>query len=344
MRNPLVILMGVLILAGFVLYMITYTVRFSDAAIVTTFGKVGDNAVVDSPGLKFKLPAPLQNVTIYDKRAHVLSAQPETQQTRDNRQIVVSSFLTWRVADPLKFYQSYSKESSDARLQYRDAENNILGRLRSALSETSKYTLDELFTEATSGSRLDELERDVLRAVRGGEGDEGTLARTGIEVMLVGINRIELPESATASVFERMRTVRTRIAADATQKGAAEASTIRSNADAAAEKILAFARLRAAEIERRGQDEAAEWYSVLNQYPELAVLLTELEIPERTVPGKAKYILGPDSPGFRVFSPDFLAKWEARAAEDAARANGNASAPPDERLPAPAATTSEGRR
>ncbi len=322
MRNPLVILMGLLVLAGFVLYMITYTVRFSDEAIVTTFGKVGENSVVEKAGLKFKLPAPLQSVTIYDKRAHVLSAQPETQQTRDNRQIVVSAFLTWNISDPLKFYQSYSKDATDARLQERQAESSILSRLRSALSETSKYTLDELFTDDPSGSKLSDLEADILAAVRGGEGEEGTLAKTGVTVSLVGINRIELPESATAAVFERMRTVRTTIAVDATQDAAAAATKIRGNADAAAEKILAFARLRAAEIERRGQDEAAQWYAVLNQYPDLAVLLTEIDALERTLPGKVKFILGRDSPIYRLFSAPARAEWDERAREAEASTTG----------------------
>src|SRR5688500_4082532 len=127
----------------------TYTVRFTENAVLTTFGKAGENAQKTQPGLKFKWPDPIQSVTKYDTRSGFRQTQSETQQTADSRQLVVEAFCTWKVADPLLFFQRFSNAGDRSADHYRKAEEVLRGSLRSAMGETSKYRMDELFTTRT---------------------------------------------------------------------------------------------------------------------------------------------------------------------------------------------------
>ena len=82
------------------------TVRFTERAVVTTFGKAGESSVKTEPGLGFKWPYPIQSVTKYDTRQRYSETRSEALATADNRQIIVQSFIVWEVKDPLKFFQA----------------------------------------------------------------------------------------------------------------------------------------------------------------------------------------------------------------------------------------------
>ena len=58
---------------------------------------------------------PLIEVKVYDTRARLLQLPGETQQTADDRQIVLEAFVTWSVADPLVFYQRFGGAGSEER-------------------------------------------------------------------------------------------------------------------------------------------------------------------------------------------------------------------------------------
>ncbi|MFY7895599.1 MAG: SPFH domain-containing protein, partial [Phycisphaerales bacterium] len=81
----------VVVLASFAF---TFQVRFTEAAVKTTFGKATAESVITEPGLRFRLPYPFQEVTKYDTRMRLLAMKVETQQTADNRQIAVETFCT----------------------------------------------------------------------------------------------------------------------------------------------------------------------------------------------------------------------------------------------------------
>src|SRR5262245_35688907 len=100
----------------------TYTVRFTETAVLTTFGKASEADVIKEPGLGLKATDPIQSVTKYDKRVRLLTVKLETQQTADSKQVIVEGFCTWRVDDPLKFFQSFSNAGDRADEHYRKAE------------------------------------------------------------------------------------------------------------------------------------------------------------------------------------------------------------------------------
>lgn len=317
MRKLFPILLAGVIALGFLVYMMTYTVRFTDAAVVTTFGKVTDASVVRDPGLKFKWPAPIQSVTLYDTRARFLGSKSETQQTADDRQIVVESFLTWRVTDPLTFNKRFNRSGSAAQDHYKSAEKVLNDLLRSAMSEVSKYRLNELFTPKLGDSRLPALEGDIMARLKRGAAT-GTAASTtaspagetldayGIDVVMVGINKVVLPESTTAQVFERMtQTMQTR-ASRAEEEGKAAAEQIKSAAEADAKKIEAFANLKAAQIRNQGDLEAAKWLGVQREDPELAEFLKKVDLLREGFGKKTMVVMPTSMFGVDVLNPDYL--------------------------------------
>jgi len=305
----IVIIFAALFVVAILLYTVTYTVRFTEVAVRTTFGAAGENSVQSEPGLKWKLPYPIQSVTKYDQRGRLVQTRSETQQTADDFQIIVEAYMTYRVSDALKFFRSFSDAGSRSVDHYRKAENEVLrDRLRAQLGETSKYRVDELFTAEADASRIPELEASLKELMMsGGGGDGGTpLSDYGIEIVTVGIDRIVFPEGTTSRVIERMRANRNRLAQRYKSEGAAIADSIKAEAEAAAKKIEAFAERRAQEILAQGQREAAVYLAQQNANPELAVYLENIELIKNAMAKRATLILSTEDFGLNLFSPDVL--------------------------------------
>jgi membrane protease subunit HflC len=292
-------------------FMTMYTVRFTESAVVTTFGKADQTSVIKEPGLRFKLPYPIQSVTRYDTRSRFVAARPETRNTADDRQIIVSSFITYRVTDPLKFYQMFSNAGSRPEKHFDQADELLRARLRFALTEAGKFRFDELFNTqggAAGESGIARLESQVFDQIRAATPDSKPLSDYGVEPLTIGISSIKLPESAAKAVMDSMAQKRLTIAQASTAAGAAEASRITTDATADANKILAFAESRARAIRGTGEKEAAKYFAMQSTDPELAVFLKNLEFMREAAAGKITLVLPQSMPGMQLFSFDALNK------------------------------------
>jgi membrane protease subunit HflC len=302
------IVTGVIVL-GFVLFMITYTVRFTEVGVRSTFGRAGAGSVITEQGFGFRWPYPVQTVTLYDTRSRILRTQVETQQTADNRQIVVESFLLWQVDrdNALRFYQRFSGAGNEARDHYNAAESTLRSLLRSAMAEVSRYRMSDLLSPEAGGSKIPELEAAILERLRRPDGEDGTsMADYGVLPVLVGINRLELPEETTKGVFERMKATRERLASETETQGEAMAIQIEKDAETAAARILAFAERRAADIRSVGDLEAARYLQELAAEPRLAQFLEMIEFMKSLVARRTTLILPTSSPGMQVFDPAMM--------------------------------------
>ena len=265
-------------------FMCTYQVRFNEQAIVTTFGRAGENARVENPGPHFKWPYPIQSVRKYDTRDRVLETRIENVQTADNQLITVQVFLVWQISDVLKYFQRMENESVAA--------THLTDRLRSNLGVFSQYDFGELLAQSGGLGKMSEAEERMLNLlVDPSDGSPGVDEYYGITPRAVGITRFILPENTTTAVFERMKQTRQTIAADARASGEAEASRIRTEATTAAEKIRRFAELRAASIRAIGEKEAARHIAQQAALdPEFAIYLRQLEAVETMVTANTTFI------------------------------------------------------
>ncbi len=304
-RLGLIILIALIFGVSLITYAVTYTVQFSEAAVVTSFGKV--SAVRDEPGLGFKAPYPIGGVTKYDRRNRILTTTVETLQTSDDNPIVVEAFCIWNVADAAKFFARFSNAGPRADDHYDLARETLESRVRNAMSQVSAFRLNDLFTPDPEASQLDELERRLLAAVTAGSAGGQGLAADGLEISIVGISSVELPESVTERVFERMRADRERLVKALESEGQSRADSIRSQANADAQKIRAFASGLAAEIEAEGERETVPYLRQMKSNAELAVFLANLEFLKTAYAKRATLVFSTANPAFILMDPDL---WE----------------------------------
>ena len=331
MNRMVVLILTALVLLALIAYTATFTVKYTETAVVTTFGGATESDVKKDPGLNFKWPYPVQSVTKYDSRQRFLQTVSETQQTADSRQIIVEAFCTWRAEDPLRFFKRFSGAGERADEHYRLADESLRGLLRSSLGAVSQYRMDQLFSSRADGTLLPELERRILeQVVAASPGGQG-IADLGVRVLDVGINRIRLPEETSKAVFDAMGANRDRLAKDIEARAEAEAAAIRAQAESDAQRIRAFAERRAQEIRSAGDKEAAQYLQVMNSNPELAVFLKNMEFMREVLARKTTLVLPSSMPGMSFVNPDAMNGLRAGQIPDSkfpTEGLGGAQAPP----------------
>jgi membrane protease subunit HflC len=122
----------------------------------------------------------------------------------------------------------------------------------------------------------------------------------GVEIEILGIRQLGLPESITTTVFERMRAERQRLAAKYQSEGDRDAKIIRAQADYLANEILTRARADAERILGDAEIQAQQYYSVFEQNPGLAVFLFQLKALEASLRERSHLILDQQTPPFNL--------------------------------------------
>lgn len=285
MKNSFVILVGVILVGLLLSHMFFYQVRYDQVAVRTTFDRADESSVQETPGLKWRWPWPINKVALYSKRLQVLEDKIEELQTADGKSVIVRTYLTWRIKDPLDFYVTL-KEPAEANRQ-------LSSRLREIRGLISEYQFDELVNVDRDRLKLGDIERRATEAL----GSALRQAGYGIDVESVGIHKIILPESTTQKVFETMIAARERLAENALQEGQAQASAIRSEATSARERILAFAERKAQAIRSQGDREAAKQYENFAKNEEFAIFLRKIEALRKMLDHNTTFVLSADSLG-----------------------------------------------
>ncbi|MBU0688585.1 MAG: protease modulator HflC [Gammaproteobacteria bacterium] len=230
------------IIALILLSMSTFVVDQRQAAIVFQLGEV--MRLETTPGLKFKVPL-LQNVRFFDSRILTLdTAEPERFITAEKKNVLVDSYVKWRIFDVKQYYISVGGD--EARAQTR-----LMQTVNSALREEfGKLTIHDV----VSGKR-DELMRVVQ------EKTDGDARKIGVEVLDVRLKRVDFPVEISGSVYSRMEAERKRVANELRATGNAESEKIRADADKQRQVILANAYRDAQKIKGEGDAKATALYA-----------------------------------------------------------------------------------
>jgi membrane protease subunit HflC len=279
------------IIFGFMLF--TFQVRETEVAIKTWFLKavVNDEGKADiKPGFHFRLPWPAHDVHKFDKRIQSSEWTFEETGTIDAQPILVKVFVSWKISDALKFLNSFGDDMAKANEvlenKVRSAQNAVIGN----------YAFNNLVTTNKEELKLDEIEAGMKKLV--GADTRGD----GIEIIMVGIKRLGIPESVTSAVFERMKAERQAEIQKIEAEGERQAKTIKAEADLEANKILALARAEAIQISGEAEARAAKSYEVFKQNPELANFLFNRKALEGLLKENATLILDPNTPPFNLLT------------------------------------------
>ncbi len=283
-RNPVTLATGALVVLIFAALLFAFQVRQTEVVIVTTLGRYTRS--LDQPGLYFRLPWPIQNVHRYDNRIRNLEKKYEQTTTADGRLIVIDVFLGWRVKDPRQFLELFGDNLAEAErnleIQLRTAKNNTVGN----------HPLADFISVDPQSLRFDQIEAEMLQEIR------RATANFGVEIVLLGIKQIGLPESITTKVFDRMKAERERLVKQFQGEGERESIRIRSEADRRREEILAEAEGQARKILGEAEASAAALLKTFEQDPQLAVYLLKLDALEQSLKERATLVLDPRTPPF----------------------------------------------
>ncbi len=229
-------------------------------AVVFSFGQIV--RVIEEPGLRIKFPAPFENVRFFDRRILTID-NPEAERfiTAEKKNLLVDSYVKWRIVDPRKFFISFK---GDERL----AQDRLTQLVRSALNEE--------FTKRTVRELISDQREEVMQGIRKKVADDA--ADIGVEIVDVRLKRVDLLAEISDSVYRRMEAERKRVANELRSMGAAESDKIRANAERQRDTILAEAYRDAQKIKGAGDAKATALYAeAFGRDPQFAQFYQSLE-------------------------------------------------------------------
>jgi membrane protease subunit HflC len=259
-----------------------FTVDETEVAIVTRFGRPLDGLA--RPGLHVKWPWPIETVVRLDSRLLVFDNEPTEMLTRDKKNVLIDSFICWRIADPLRFAQTVRTRA--------EAEARLLDISAAELGSAVGSEPMESFIGVEAGRvQLREISARVAAAMNRISGQS-----LGIEVVDLQINGFNLPAQNRVSVVNRMRAERARMATRYRSEGEEEALKIEAQATAEREKILAEARSQAEAVRGAGEAEAMSIFAAAyGKDPEFYKFLRTLQSYESIIDEKTTVFLESDS-------------------------------------------------
>ncbi len=269
---------GILIL----LSMSMFVVDQRQSAIVFQLGEVV--SIKTAPGLYFKVPL-MQNVRYFDSRILTLeTSEPERFITAEKKNVLVDSFVKWRIVDVKQYYISVGGDEIRANTRLLQTVN------ASMREELGKRTIIEVI----SG------ERDKIMEILRAKADSDA-RKIGVEVLDVRLKRVDYPVEISESVYRRMDAERKRVANELRASGAAEGEKIKADADKQREVILAEAYREAQKTKGQGDAKATAIYSAaFGRNPEFYSFYRSLEAYKQSFKNKSDVmVLDPSSSFFK---------------------------------------------
>lgn len=266
-----------------------YTVYETDRAIVTVLGKLvttkNGDVELKGPGLHFKLPF-VSNVIKLDARIQTLDIKDSRIVTIEKKDVLVNSFVKWRIRDFARFYK---------------ATGGTFSRADDLLEQKVSDGLRAQFGRSTIRGVVSENRESIMNELRHQIDDSAQ--SLGIEVIDVRIKRIDLPDEVSSSVYERMRAEREQVAAGHRADGERRSEEIRAKADEEAVVIVATAKSQGRIIQGQGDAKATATYGkAYSKDPDFYAFMRSLQAYEDTFREKQDiFVLSPDSEFFNYF-------------------------------------------
>ena len=242
MQRSFPYLIGLIIVLA-ILSSCVFIVRERDSALVFALGEVRET--ITEPGLYFKLPPPFENVVFLDRRLQTIeSKDPERIQTAEKKNLLIDSFVKWRIVDPRLFYVTFGSNT-------RAAEERLSAQIRDALNASVNVRTVKQVVSNERGAIMQEMLHNV----------DARAKPLGVDVVDVRLRRIDFAPEISESVYRRMEAERKEEANRLRATGAADSEKIRAQADRQREELLATAYAKAQGIKGEGDATAAAIYN-----------------------------------------------------------------------------------
>ncbi len=287
MKNIAITIYIALIAVFMGLYLIAFQVRETESALVMRFGKTVRE--ITEPKLYFKWPAPIERVHKFDSRMQVFEVELGEPTAKDALPIIVNTYFVWRIAEPLKFLNAVGTD-------FKDAESKLYSQIKSVQGTViGQHSFGEFVNSDPSKIKFKQIEEEMLAALK-----QPVRQEYGIEIETLGIKQFKISKKNSPAVFERMKAARNLRTETTIARGGKEADEIRTDANLKKTKLLATAEARAKEIRGRGDAKAAEYYKMLEEEPELAMFLRNIEALEKILKERSTLVIRDDSEPFNL--------------------------------------------
>lgn len=283
MDNRILVAVGAIFLVASMSF---FTVGQTEKAIKFKFGQIQKSDY--EPGLHFQIPF-VNKVKKFDSRIQTMDSEPERFLTLEKKNVIVDSFVKWRIGDVTKYYTVVS------------------GR-----SEQANSRLDQITKDAFRGEfgkrnikQLVSTDREAIREILI-KNLKPVAANLGLEVIDVRVKRIDLPEEVSSSVFRRMEAERERVAREFRSQGSEAAEKIRADADRQRVVTLANAFKEAETLRGEGDAKSAEIYAnAFGADTEFFTFIRSMNAYKKTFSGTGSMmVLDPDSDFFKYFKKE----------------------------------------
>jgi membrane protease subunit HflC len=260
-----------------------FVVMPTQQAIVLQFGEV--KQAIREPGLNTKIPF-VQTVHYLDRRNLDLDIPAQEIIAADQKRLVVDAFMRWRIAEPVRFYQTFpTLEVGEQRLS-----SIVTEALRTVLA-------DATFTNIVRDDRA-----DIMRRI-----SERVAAQTrplGVEVVDVRIRRADLPDANSEAIYQRMQTERQQEAREIRAQGEEAALRVRAAADRTATVLRAEAQREADQIRGIGDAQRNAIFARAYQVdPDFFAFYRAMQAYQQSLASDGtRLVLSPDSDFFRYFN------------------------------------------
>jgi membrane protease subunit HflC len=277
-------LVGLVVLVA-VLSSCMFVVRERDSALLFALGEVRET--ITQPGLYFKFPPPFENVVYLDKRLQTIETRdPERIQTAEKKNLLIDSFVKWRIADPRQYYVTFGANSNAAveRLQ---------AQIRDALNAAVNVRTVKQVVSSDRDTIMKEIQSAVARRAQ----------PLGVDVVDVRLRRIDFAPEISESVYRRMEAERKQEANRLRASGAADSERIQAEADRKRQEILAKAYAESQAKRGEGDATAAAIYAKsYGQDPDFYSFYKSLDAYRSAFADRSgTLVLSPDSDFFRFW-------------------------------------------
>src|SRR5690606_15221516 len=277
-------LVGLVVLVA-VLSSCMFVVRERDSALLFALGEVRET--ITEPGLYFKFPPPFENVVYLDKRLQTIETRdPERIQTAEKKNLLIDSFVKWRIADPRQYHVTFGANSNAAveRLQ---------AQIRDALNAAVNVRTVKQVVSSDRDTMMKEIQAAVARRAK----------PLGVDVVDVRLRRSDFAPEISESVYRRMEAERKQEANRLRASGAADSERIRAEAERKRQEILAKAYAESQAKRGEGDATAAAIYAKsYGQDPEFYSFYKSLDAYRSAFADRSgTLVLSPDSDFFRFW-------------------------------------------
>ena len=290
MKKSVWLLLAVVV-GGYLLSTSVVAVKETEYAIISQFGRPVN--VVTEAGAAFKLPDPIQTVQTIEKRLQLLSLPSTEYSTNDQRNLVVDTFVVWKITDP-SAYLSSVRTLATAEQRLETLVNSEVG------AAIGRLALDDIFAVDRPANALAATFNEVAQSASALSKQE-----LGIDIISVRPNRLGFPKQNLLAIYKRMESEWDKLAKQYRAEGQEEAASIRAETDLEVRNLQAKAYRDAQTIKGNSEAAAQQLYAdAFNSNPEYYQFTQSLEAYEAILNSDDQLILSTETPLFeRLLNP-----------------------------------------